>query len=78
MQSVLKTFRIPAEIARFLEDRSIAEARSQTDVLIEALESAMGSKDQWNDDLARLSMDTDYLEEQIAMAEEHYETFEAK
>lgn len=73
MQTILKTFRLPADYVRFLEDSAKEKQISQTEVVLESLQKLMESQDQWQQDLKIMAEDLDYKEEQIALAEEHYE-----
>lgn len=73
MQTILKTFRLPAECARFLEKEADKSDVSQTDIVVESLKKMMENQNQWQDDLKSLSEDKLYKKEQIDLAEEQYE-----
>lgn len=73
MQTVLKTFRLPASQIQFIEDCAEKKNISQTEVVIKSLQKMMQSQDQWANDLKILAEDQEYKKEQINLAEEHYE-----
>jgi predicted transcriptional regulator len=73
MQTILKTFRLPAECAQFLEKEADKSDISQTEIVVESLKKMMEHQNQWQNDLKSLSEDELYKKEQIDLAEENYE-----
>jgi len=73
MNTVLKTFRLPADTVQFLENTAMEKQVSQTEVVLESLRKMMAFGQQWEDGLKTMAQDKDYKKEQIGLAEEHYE-----
>lgn len=73
MQTILKTFRIPSNFARFLEKKAKKRHISQTEMLLKIIESNMEQEKEWQQGLEILAKDKEYRKEQVALAEENYE-----
>jgi hypothetical protein len=73
MNTVLKTFRLPADTVQFLETKAKEKRISQTEVVLESLRNMMAFGRQWEEGLKAMAGDEGYKKEQIELAEELYE-----
>ena len=73
MNTILKTFRLPADAVQFLENTAMEKHVSQTEVILESLRKMMAFGQQWEDGLKTMARDKTYKKEQLELAEEHYE-----
>jgi hypothetical protein len=73
MNTVLKTFRLPADTVQFLETKAKEKRISQTEVVLESLRNMMTFGRQWEEGLKTMAQNEGYKKEQIGLAEEIYE-----
>ncbi len=60
VQTILRTYRLPADLAGYLKARAEERETSETTVLVEALRKILEKEDQWQKDLAAMASDADY------------------
>lgn len=68
--TILKSFRIEEKLIRFLEQRAKELGVSQGTIIEQALSELMEETEQWENDLALIANDKEYLKEQVEIAEE--------
>lgn len=73
MQTILKSFRLPADCAEFIERKAKEEEVPQSQVVVDALKSKMDFWAQWQRDLQVMAEDEEYRKEQLELAEENYD-----
>ena len=71
MSTILKSYRLPADVIDFLNKR--AKGKSQAKVLEKIVREEMDQEKQWANDLKLMTQDSEYQQEQINLAEEDYE-----
>lgn len=73
MQAVLKSFRLPKEMADFIKNEALLNHVSEARVIERAVQKIMTQENQWQQTLQMVAMDEAFRDEEKILAEENYD-----